>query len=33
MRGPGKHYRLWTENEVLDVVACEPPAVALTKGP
>ena len=30
MRGPGKHYRVWTENEVLDVVACEPPAVALT---
>jgi hypothetical protein len=32
MRGPGKHYRVWTENEVLDVVACEPPTVALTKG-
>ena len=32
MRGPGKHYRVWTENEVLDVVACEPPTVALTTG-
>jgi hypothetical protein len=28
MRGPGKHYRIWTENEVIDVVACEPPRVA-----
>ena len=28
MRGPGKHYRVWTENEVIDVVACEPPKVA-----
>jgi len=26
-RGPGKHYRIWTENEVIDVVACEPPTV------
>jgi hypothetical protein len=26
-RGPGKHYRVWTENEVIDVVACEPPTV------
>jgi hypothetical protein len=25
MRGPGKHYRVWTENEVLYVVASEPP--------
>ena len=23
--GPAKHYRVWTENEVVDVVACEPP--------
>lgn len=28
-RGPGKHYRVWTENEVIDVVACEAPTVAL----
>jgi hypothetical protein len=28
MRGPGKHYRVWTENEIIDVVACEPPKVA-----
>lgn len=26
-RGPGKHYRVWTENEVIDVVACEVPIV------
>ncbi len=26
-RGPGKHYRVWTENEVIDVVACEVPTV------
>jgi hypothetical protein len=32
MRGPGKHYRVWTENEVLDVVACEPPTVGLHDG-
>ena len=32
MGGPGKHYRVWTENEVIDIVACEPPSVALTKG-
>jgi hypothetical protein len=25
--GPGKHYRIWTENEVIDVVACEPPVI------
>jgi hypothetical protein len=31
-RGPGKHYRVWTENEVIDVVACEPPTVALYEG-
>lgn len=27
IRGPGKHYRVWTENEVIDVVGCEPPTV------
>ena len=27
MIGPAKHYRVWTENEVVDVVACEPPTV------
>jgi hypothetical protein len=32
MRGPGKHYRVWTENEVLDVVACEPPTVGTYEG-
>lgn len=32
MCGPGKQYRIWTENEVIDVVACEPPTVALTEG-
>jgi hypothetical protein len=26
-RGSGKHYRVWTENEVIDVVACEAPIV------
>ena len=26
-RGPAKHYRIWTENEVLDVVACAPPEI------
>ena len=25
--GPGKHYRLWTENEVVDVIACEAPTI------
>jgi hypothetical protein len=25
--GPAKHYRVWTENEVVDVVACEPPTI------
>ena len=25
--GLAKHYRVWTENEVIDVVACEPPLV------
>jgi len=29
MRGPGKHYRIWREDEVIDVVACEPPIVGL----
>ncbi|MFM8494384.1 MAG: hypothetical protein ACKOEM_02510 [Planctomycetia bacterium] len=27
--GPAKHYRVWTENEVVDVVACEPPIIQL----
>jgi hypothetical protein len=26
-RGVGKHYRVWTVNEVVDVVATEPPVV------
>ena len=25
--GPGKHYRLWTENEVIDVISCEVPII------
>jgi hypothetical protein len=25
--GPAKHYRVWTENEVIDVIACEAPVV------
>jgi hypothetical protein len=33
IRGPGKHYRVWTENEVVDIVACESPTVTLTNGP
>ncbi len=31
-RGPGKHYRVWTENEVIDVVACEAPTVKPYEG-
>jgi hypothetical protein len=31
-RGPGKHYRVWTENEVIDVVACQAPTVAPYEG-
>lgn len=31
IRGPGKHYRVWTENEVVDVVACEPPIVTFAQ--
>jgi len=31
-RGSGKHYRVWTENEVIDVVACEAPIVESYKG-
>ena len=27
IRGSGKHYRVWTENEVIDVVACEAPTI------
>ena len=29
IRGPAKHYRVWTENEVVDVISCAPPAVVL----
>lgn len=25
--GPAKHYRVWTEDDVIDVIACEPPVV------
>ena len=32
IRGPGKHYRVWTENEVVDVVACQPPTVGTPAG-
>jgi hypothetical protein len=32
LRGKGKHYRIWTEDEVVDVVSCEPPTVNLTRG-
>lgn len=31
VRGHGKHYRVWTENEVVDVVACEPPEFGLRR--
>ena len=31
-RGSGKHYRVWTENEVIDVVACEAPTVEPYEG-
>ncbi len=31
IRGAGKHYRVWTENEVVDIVACEPPSVGLVR--
>jgi hypothetical protein len=31
-RGPGKHYRVCTENEVIDVVACEAPTVEPYQG-
>ena len=27
VRGLALHYRVWTENEVIDVVACEPPVI------
>ena len=30
--GPAKHYRIWTENEVIDVIACEAPAVESWEG-
>jgi hypothetical protein len=32
MRGRGKHFRIWTENEVVDVIACAPPSISLTSG-
>ena len=32
MRGPAKHYRVWTENEVVDVIACVPPTLVLREG-
>jgi hypothetical protein len=32
IRGPGEHYRVWTENEVVGVVACEPPTVGFMTG-
>jgi hypothetical protein len=28
-RGSGKHYRVWTEDEVIDIVACQDPKVDL----
>lgn len=31
-RGPGKHYRVWTENEVVDVVAGQGPTVEPYEG-
>jgi hypothetical protein len=31
-RGLGKHYRVWTENEVIDVVACEAPTCERYEG-
>jgi hypothetical protein len=27
MVGPAKHYRVWTQNEVIDVVSFDPPDV------
>ncbi|MEM6750128.1 MAG: hypothetical protein AAGA57_05680 [Planctomycetota bacterium] len=33
IEGPAKHYRVWTEDEVIDVVACEPPQVVKVDGP
>jgi hypothetical protein len=32
MRGPAKHYRVWTENEVVDVIACVAPTFVLREG-
>ena len=29
IRGAANHYRVWTENEVVDVVACDPPAIGV----
>lgn len=30
--GPAKHYRVWTEDEVLDVVALDAPSITLNTG-
>jgi hypothetical protein len=32
IRGSGKHYGVWTENKVIDIVSCEPPTVGLRAG-
>lgn len=29
--GPAKHYRIWTENEVIDVVAFDPPSLEVVQ--
>lgn len=29
IHGPGKHYCVLTENEIVDVVACEPPTIRM----
>lgn len=31
VRGPAKHYRVWTEDEIVDVVSCTPPTVVLVE--
>ncbi len=31
MFGSAKHYRVWTENEVIDVVSCKEPTIELVK--
>jgi len=30
--GSAKHYRIWTENEVIDIVACELPVIEPSEG-